>query len=108
MATLSGNVCQSALVHAKTAHEIRERARHQKIFLNKTQSLPHGGVVVGVEHPGQRFGPEGFRQRADEIAAAEFLEVEVILRRRGPEPQRIDGLAAVADDGPIERNTDEP
>ena len=93
---------------AKTAHEIRERARNQKIFLDETQPLPHGCVVVGVEHPCQRFGPEGFRQCADEITAAEFLEVEVILRRRGPEPQRIDRLAAVADYGTIERNTDEP
>ena len=47
------------------------------------------------------------RQRADEIAAAEFLKVEVIVCRRGPEPQRIDGLAAVANDGAIERNADE-
>ena len=76
--------------HAKTAHEIRERAGHEKIFLHETQPLPHGCVIVGIEHPCKRFGPEGFRQSPDEITAAEFLEVEVILRRRGPEPQRID------------------
>ena len=64
-------------------------------------------VVVRIQYPGQRFGLERLRQRPDEIAAAEFLKVEVIVRRRGPEPQRIDGLAAVANDRAIERNTDE-
>ena len=46
-------------------------------------------------------------QCADEIAAAELLEVEIIGRGGGPEAQRVDGLAAVADDGPVERDADQ-
>ena len=64
-------------------------------------------MVVGIQDPGQRFGLERLGQRTDEIAAAEFLKVEVIVCRRGPEPQRIDGLAAVTNDRAIERNADE-
>ena len=43
----------------------------------------------------------------DELAAAELLEVEDIGRGRGPEPQRVDGLAAVADDRAVERNAEQ-
>ena len=107
MATFSGQGAPVGVARAETPHEIGQRAGDQKIFLHKTQSLPHGGVIVGIQHPGQRFGLECLGQRADEIAAAEFLKVEVIVCRRGPEPQRIDGLAAVADDRAIERNADE-
>ena len=64
-------------------------------------------MVIGIQHTGQRFGPERLGQRADEIAAAEFLKVEVIRRGRGPKPQRVDGLAAVTHHGPIERNADQ-
>src|SRR5262245_53444427 len=37
----------------------------------------------------------------EEVAPAEFQEVEVLVCRRAPEPQRVDGPAAVADDGPV-------
>ena len=88
-------------------HEIGQRAGDEKIFLHKAQSLPHARGVVGIQDPRQRFGLERLGQRADEIAAAEFLKVEVIVRRRGPEPERIDGLAAVTHHGTIERNADQ-
>ena len=38
---------------------------------------------------------------ADEVAAAELAEVEEVGRRRPPQPQRVDRLAAVADDRPV-------
>ena len=89
-------------------HQIGQRAGDQKILLHEAQSLPHARRVVGIEHPREGFGRERLGHRADEIAVAELLEIEVIGRRRGPEPQRVDGLAAVADDGPIERDADQP
>ena len=43
----------------------------------------------------------------DEIPAAEFLKVEVVMGRGAPEPQAVDGLAAEANDGPVEGNADQ-
>ena len=63
--------------------------------------------VVGIQDPRQRFGLERLGQRADEIAAAEFLKVEVVVCRRSPEAERIDGLAAVTHHGTIEGNADQ-
>ena len=61
----------------------------------------------GIQHARQRLGGERFGQRADEIAAAELLEVEVIRRAGGPQAQRVDGLAAVADHRPVVGNADQ-
>src|SRR4029077_20006209 len=41
------------------------------------------------------------------IAAAEFLKVEVIVSRRSPEPERINGLATVTHDRSIERDANQ-
>ena len=46
-------------------------------------------------------------QRADEITAAEFLEVEIIGCSRRPQPQRVDGFAAIADHRPVEGHADQ-
>src|SRR5262245_38212799 len=64
-------------------------------------------MVVGIQYSSQRLGFERLGQRADEITAAKFLKVEVIMRRRFPEPQCIDSLAAVANDWSIVRNSNE-
>ena len=92
---------------AETPHEIGERAGHQKILLHKSQALPHARGIVRIEHPRQRFGLERLRHRADEITVAELLKIEVIRRRRGPQAERVDGLAAVAHHGTIEGNADQ-
>jgi len=41
------------------------------------------------------------------IAAAEFLKVEVVECRRGPQPERVDGLAAVTYHGTVEGDADQ-
>ena len=92
---------------AKTADRVGERAGHQEVLLQEAQPLSFRGGVVGVEHACQRFGRERLGQRADEVAAAELLEVEVVRRGGGPESQRVDGLAAVADDRAVVRNPDQ-
>ena len=91
----------------KSPHEIRQGTGDEKVFLYETQSLPPARRVVGIQDPRQRFGLERLGQRTDEIAAAEFLKVEVVVGRRGPEPKRIDGLAAEAHHGTIEGNADQ-
>src|SRR5215471_21572231 len=83
-------------------HEIGQRACDQKIFLHKAQALTLTRGVVGIQYPGQRLGLKRLGQRADEIAAAEFLKVKVIMCSRGPEPERIDVLAAVTNYGTVE------
>ena len=50
---------------------------------------------------------ECLRDRADELAVTERLEIERVGRRRGPESQRVDGFAAMAHHGPIERKADQ-
>ena len=92
---------------AEAPHEVGQRAGHQEILLHEAQPLPHARGVVGIQYPGERFGRERLGQRADEIAAAESLKVEVIRGRGGPEPKRVDGLAAVADHGAVERDADQ-
>ncbi len=44
---------------------------------------------------------------ADEIAAAEFLKIEALVCRRSPQPERIDGLAAVAHHGTVVGDADQ-
>ena len=92
---------------AEAPHEVGQRAGDQEILLHEAQALPQARGVVGIEHPRERFGRQRLGHRADEIAAAESLKVEVIRRRRGPEPKRVDGLAAVADHRAIERDADQ-
>ena len=92
---------------AEAAHEIGERAGDQKILLHEAQALPHARGVVGIEDPRQGFGREPLGQRAHELAVAERLEVEVVGRRGGPEPERVDGLAAVAHHRAIEGQADQ-
>ena len=95
------------IVPAESPHEVRERAGHQEVFLREPQLLSHLGGVVRIEHAGQRAGRDAADQGADEIAAAEFLEVEVIMGRGFPQPQHVDGLAAKADDGPVVGDADQ-
>ena len=104
---LLGQRAPIGVAAAEAPHEIGQRAGDQKILLHEAQPLPHARGVVGIEDARERFGRQRLGQRADEIAAGESLEVEVVRRRRGPEPQRVDGLAAVAHHGAIERNADQ-
>ncbi len=83
--------------------QIGERAGDEKVLLHEPQPLALGGRVIGVEHPSERLGRERLRQRADELAMAERLEIEVVGRGGLPEAQRVDRLAAIAHHWPIER-----
>ena len=91
----------------ETPDQIGQRAGDEEILLHEAERLPHARGVVRIEHPRQRFGRERLGQGADEIAAAEFLEVEEIGRAGGPEPERVDGLAPVAHHRAIVRDADQ-
>ena len=92
---------------AESPDEIGQRAGDEKVLLHEPQLLATRRRVIGIEHASERLSGERPRERADELAMAECLEIEVIRRRGRPETQRVDRLAAVADDGAIERNADE-
>src|SRR5215813_9746707 len=96
-----------SIVTAKAAQEIGERASDEKVFLHEAQALSLAGGVVGIQYSREGFGLQGLRQGSDEIAAAKFLKVEVIVRCCGPEPECIDSLAAVAHHRAIERHADQ-
>ena len=88
-------------------HEIGQRAGDEKVLLQEAQPLAPDRGVVGIEHPGQGLGGQRLRHRADEVAAAEGLEIEVLGGGRGPEPEGVDGLAAVAHHRPVEGDADQ-
>ena len=104
---LVGKLAPVGVVAAETAHEVGQRAGDQEIFLREAQPLSHLGGVVRVEHAGQRLRRDAADQGADEVARAELLEVEVVVRRGAPQPQAVDGLAAEADHGPVVGNADQ-
>ena len=92
---------------AEPADRVRQRAGDEKVLLEEAKPFALGRRVVRIEHARERFGGERFGQRAHEIAAAELLEVEVVRRRGGPEAQRVDRVAAEADDRPVVGKADE-
>src|SRR6266404_3067812 len=92
---------------SETADEIAERTSDEEILLNEAQTLTHAGRIVRIENPSERFRRERLSDSANKIAMAEDLEVEEVGRGGCPEPERIDGLAAKANDWPIKRNTDQ-
>ena len=107
IATFSGSAVPIGIAAPETPDQIGQRAGDQEILLHEAQALPMAGRIIGIQHPRQRFGSECLGQRADEIAAAELLKIEVIRRGRGPQPKRVDGLAAVSDDRTIIWNADQ-
>src|SRR5262249_43757795 len=79
---------------AEAPYKVGQRAGNQKILLNEAQPLTYARGDVGIQNPGQGYRFESFGPRPDEFAVAEYLEVEKVVRRRGPEPKRVYGFAA--------------
>ena len=82
---LVGKRAPIGVAASKPSHDIGKRACDKKILLHEPQPLPPAGRIVGIQHSRQRFGGQLLRERANEIAVAEFLKVKVI--RRGGDPQ---------------------
>ena len=92
---------------AEPADDVGQRAGHQEEFLDKAQTSTLVCGVVGIKNARQGIGCERFRQCSYEIATAETPEVERFVCRRGPQPERVDILTAVPDNGPVEWNSQE-
>ena len=69
----------------EAADEVGQRAGDQEVLLHEAQPLPLRRRIVRIEHAGQRLGRERLGERADEVAVAELLEVEVVA---APPPPR--------------------
>src|SRR6266851_6790385 len=95
------------VVALEAAHQVSHGTCDQEIFLQEAQSLPLRRGIVRIEHAGKRLRFESLAQRAHEVAGAKLLKIEVIGRGRGPEPERVDRLSAIAHHGTIKRNTDQ-
>ena len=106
MAAFSGSALQSDC-RAGSAARDRPASRRRESTPAQSAALPHTGGVVGIQHAGEGFGRQRLGHGADEIAVAEFLEVEIVWSGGGPQPQRVDGLAAIADHRPIKGNPDQ-
>src|ERR1700723_158546 len=95
------------VVALETTHQVGHRTRDQEIFLQKAQALPLHRGIIGIEQAGERFRLKGLAQRANEIAASEFLEIEVVGCARGPETESIDSLSAIAYDRTVIRHSEQ-
>src|ERR1700733_296536 len=91
----------------ETTHQVGHGTRDQKILLEKAQPLPPRRRIVGIQDPGKRLRLESFAECAYEVSGTELFKIEIIARRRGPEPERVDRLSTIAHHGAIKRDTDQ-
>ena len=80
----------------ESRHDVAERAGDQEVFLDEAEVSAPGRGIVGVEHPRQHLGGDFLVDGVEEIAPAEFQEVEVLVSGGVPQPERVDGSAAVS------------
>ena len=78
--------------------QILQRGRDEEIFLAQPQLAARGALVVRIEEFADRFGARFLGDGADIVAGVEDVEPERVGRTRRPQPQRVDVLAAPADD----------
>ena len=88
---------------AEPRHDVGQRTRDQKILLDKPQVAAAGRGIVRIEDARQHLGGDLLVDGVEEIAAAELQEIEILVSGGAPEPKRVDGLPAIADDRPIDR-----
>ena len=78
--------------------QILQRGRDEEIFLPQPKLASRRALVVRIEEFADRFRARFLGGGADIVAAVEDVELERIGRARRPQPQRIDVVAAPADD----------
>ncbi len=78
--------------------QILQRGRDEEIFLPQPQFAPRRALVVRIEELADRLRARLLGAGAEIVAGVEDVELERIGRARRPQPQRVDVLAAPADD----------
>ena len=81
---LVGKRAPIGVAASKASHDISKRACDKKILLHEPQPLTQACRIIGIQNSRERFGGQFLRQRAYEIAVAEFLEIKVIRRSGHP------------------------
>jgi hypothetical protein len=89
------------------AQDVLQRGRREEELLAQAQFLAGGRAVGRIENAGQAFGLVAFAQGADVVAGVEGIEQDRVDRLGRPEAQRVDALAAPADDRGVEGGGDD-
>ncbi len=95
---LVGQRADVAVLADMAADQILQAGRGEEILLPQPQLLPGRRVVAGIQHLADGVGAAAIGQRADMVAAVERIQAQRVRRARRPQAQRIDVLAAPADD----------
>src|SRR5271156_7236618 len=90
-----GQLFPIRVVALETANQVGHGTRDQEILLQKAQPLPLRRRIVRIQHAGKRLRLESFAECSHEVSGAELLKIEIIGRRRGPEPKSVDGLSTI-------------
>ena len=95
---LGGEVAQLPVGGEVPLDQVLQRGRNEEIFLPQPQLAPRGALVVRIEEFADRFRARFLGDGAEVIAGVEDVEPQRVGRARRPQPQRVDVLAAPADD----------
>jgi len=85
-----------------TAQNVLQRCGGEEEFLAQAQLLTGRRRIGRIENARQAFSLVAFAQRADVIPGVESIEQDRVDRLGRPEAQRVDALAAPANDGRVE------
>ena len=85
------------LLHV-AADDVLQRGGGEEILLPEPKLLPGGGRVGGIEHAGDDLRLVALGKGCRVVAAVEGIEADRVHGACRPQPQRIDPLAAPADD----------
>src|SRR6266478_7538452 len=86
----------------ESAYEIPKGTSHKEKFLHEAEALSKARRVVWIEDAGERLCLQGFSNRPNKLAMTENFEIEVIRRSSFPKSERVDGLTAEPNHGPVE------
>ncbi len=89
---------QLAVGPEMTLDQILQRGGDKEIFLAQPQLAPGRALVIRIKELADRFGARLLGDGAEIVAGVEDVELEGVGRARRPQPQRVDVLAAPADD----------
>ena len=89
---------QRQLLDLHDPQHVLQRARHEEVLLGQPQFLALDVLVIRVEHLRQVLRHHLLADRALIVAAVELGKVEGFRRFRLPQPQRVRGVVAIAED----------
>ena len=95
---------QRVLADHMAAQDVLQRAGDEEVLLTQPQLLALLRVVVRIQDFRQRLRLHLVHDGANVFAAVEVLKINFVVGLRGPQAERVDRLAAVADHGNVIRD----